>query len=91
MADLLVDLGRRLRAARTLSGKKVPELARELGWSADKIYRLETGKQEPHALDLAAFARATRQELEFFLGTTSDGAGHAVLTPAATDVNGASA
>lgn len=85
--DMATDLARRLRAARVLSGKKVPELAKELrgiageqaSWSPEKVYKLEQGRQIPDALELADFARATGQSLDFFYGTTS---------PAATDERG---
>ena len=70
--DLSVVLARRLKAARALSGKKVRELANELGWSDEKLYRFERGQSIPDALDLAAIASATGQSMEFlFLGITS--------------------
>jgi transcriptional regulator with XRE-family HTH domain len=65
-SDLAADLARRVRAARTLSGKKAPELARECGWQTDKLYRIEQGRQEPLALDILALAQATGQSIEFF-------------------------
>ena len=70
--DLEHDLGRRLRAARYLSGKKVEELAREAGWSKEKVYRLEQGRQVPDALELKAIAELTGQSLEFFFGSSPD-------------------
>ena len=88
MADLDQDLlstvlARRLRAARHLSGRKVPELARDLGWSPEKIYKLEQGRQVPDALELAGFARATGQPIGFFFGGASSTAAEGeVLTQA---------
>lgn len=64
-------LARRLKAARALSGKKVRELADELGWSDEKLYRLERGDQVPDALELAAIAAATGQPVVFLLGQAS--------------------
>jgi transcriptional regulator with XRE-family HTH domain len=69
--DLTLALARRLKAARALSGKKVRELADELGWSQEKLYRFERGEQEPRALELAAIAGATGASAEFLLGVTS--------------------
>jgi transcriptional regulator with XRE-family HTH domain len=68
--DLAIDLARRLRAARTLSGKKVSELAQDLGWSNQKIYRFEQGRQVPDVLELTEIAEATGQAVDFFLGGT---------------------
>jgi transcriptional regulator with XRE-family HTH domain len=65
--DLQAALARRLKAARTLSGKSVAELARELGWSGDKVYRFERGARLPDALEVAAIAVATSQSVEFLL------------------------
>jgi transcriptional regulator with XRE-family HTH domain len=82
--DLAVDLARRLRAARTLSGKKAPELAHDLGWSTQKIYRFEQGRQVPDVLELREIAEATGQNVDFFLGTSESQGEGAVLTQAAT-------
>lgn len=79
--DLQAELGRRVRAARALSGKKVREVAAELGWSDEKLYRLERGAQVPDALELAAIAGATGQPIDFFLPPiTSEAAEGDVLT-----------
>lgn len=80
--DLPTELARRLKAARALSGKKVRDLARELGWSDEKVYRLESGKQIPDALELSAIAAATNQSVDYFFGktTSSAEAEDAVLT-----------
>lgn len=69
--DLTVELARRIKAARALTGKKVRELAGELGWSQDKLYKVERGDQVPDALELAAIADATGQPVGFLLGQTS--------------------
>lgn len=66
--DLSIDLARRIKAARALSGKKVHELALELGWSDEKLYRLERGVQVPDAFELAAIAATTEQSVDFLLG-----------------------
>jgi len=79
--DLAVGLARRVRGARHLSGKKAPEFARECGWSVEKLYKIEQGRQVPDALELDLIARATGQPVEFFYGTTSpSGDGARVLT-----------
>ncbi len=79
--DLRVDLGRRVRAARTLSGKKVPELAHDLGWRTERVYRTEQGKSFPDAFELARIAEATGQPIDFFYeGITSPAAEAEVLT-----------
>lgn len=66
--DFQADLARRLKAARALSGKKVREVAREIGWSEEKLYRFERGEQVPDAIELAAIAGATAQPIGFFYG-----------------------
>lgn len=70
--DLQAELARRVRAARALSGKKARELALELGWSPAKLYRAERGEQVLDALELAAYAHATGQEVGFFFGASLD-------------------
>lgn len=62
------DLARRLKAARALSGKKVRDVALELGYSDEKLYRFERGEQIPDALELAEIAHATGQPIHFFFG-----------------------
>jgi transcriptional regulator with XRE-family HTH domain len=62
------DLARRLKAARALSGKKVRDVASELGWSDEKLYRFERADQIPDALELAEIAQATGQPIDFFFG-----------------------
>jgi transcriptional regulator with XRE-family HTH domain len=74
------DLARRLKAARVLSGKKVGEIASELDWSTQKLYRLESGSQVPDALELAAFAAATGQSVGFLLGEAPSALPHEQLT-----------
>ncbi len=69
--DLSVDLARRVRAARVLSGKKAPELARACGWSVEKLYKIEQGRQVPDALELVSLAVETGQSVEFFYGISS--------------------
>jgi transcriptional regulator with XRE-family HTH domain len=86
--DIQAVLARRLKAARALSGKKVRDLAGELGWSDEKLYRLERGTQIPDALELSEIAAATNQPLDFFLGDASSAAERegAVLTDQAVAV-----
>ena len=81
-------LARRLKAARALSGKKVRELADELGWADEKLYRLERGVQVPDALELAAIAARTGVAFDFFFGTASPGNGASILSPVPARVNG---
>jgi len=69
--DLASELATRIRAARVLSRKKVPELAQEIGWSVKRLYRVERGDSAPSAVELAAIAEATGQPLDFFYGNTS--------------------
>lgn len=86
--DLSSALARRLKAARALSGKKVRELADELDWSSEKVYRLERGDQLPDALELAAMAAATNQSVDFLLGgDASLAAGLETVTGRVSGVN----
>lgn len=48
-----------LRALRTQAGLSVRETARQLGWPASKLSRIETAQQMPTALDLDAIAAVT--------------------------------
>lgn len=68
--DLQRELGRRVRAARALTGKKQADLADDLGWHPDKIGRIEGGKQVPDALELVALAEATGVAITFFFGAS---------------------
>jgi transcriptional regulator with XRE-family HTH domain len=75
LTERAVEFGQRLKASRNLSGKKVKELAQELGWDPHKVYRLEAGAQIPDALELADYAAATGVDIDFFYGASPDGSG----------------
>lgn len=64
-------LAGRLKTARKLANLKVAEAAAKVGWSWQKVYRLERGDQVPTAFELDAWATLTEQPLEFFLDSTS--------------------
>lgn len=68
----VVSLARRLKAARILSGKDVPELAAEIGVSKRTYWRMERGDRLPDALELERVAAATGQPIDFFFGTSGD-------------------
>jgi transcriptional regulator with XRE-family HTH domain len=61
-----VDLGRRIRAARALSGLLAPELAQRLGVHPDTLRKYERGLRIPSADQLEALAAASNVPLEFF-------------------------
>ncbi|PKV86279.1 helix-turn-helix transcriptional regulator [Streptomyces sp. TLI_146] len=61
-------LGARLRELRlSCPGGRLtgPQLARRLGWTHSKIYKLENGKQTPTAEDLRAWADGTEQSAAY--------------------------
>jgi transcriptional regulator with XRE-family HTH domain len=68
-----VEVGRRIRAARVLSGKEVRELASEIGVSKRTMWSLERGERLPDLLEAERIANATGQTIEFLLGGTSVG------------------
>lgn len=63
-------LARRLKAARALSGKKLAQVAREVGIHERTLQRLERGDRPPTVPELEAIAEATGQSIEFFFGAS---------------------
>lgn len=78
--DLPAELPRRLKAARILAGLKARDLARTLGWSEEKVYRLERGAQVPDVVELSQIAATTGQPVDYFFETTPSPGNDAVTT-----------
>ncbi|MEV0716805.1 helix-turn-helix transcriptional regulator [Asanoa sp. NPDC050611] len=68
----IVELGRRLRARRTASGRTIASVAADAGLSVPYIANLENGRGNPTLAAVASLATALGTELRVEL---SDGAG----------------
>lgn len=86
-----MELSRRLKAARALSGKKARELADEVGISKQKLYRLERGDQIPDVLELAAIAAATGQQVDYFIQGSSSSSEEQTISSETSAVKGEAA
>src|ERR1039457_5986666 len=77
-ADLASDIGRRLAAHRGKRGKRVVELAREVGVTPSLISQIERGQSRPSVSTLFAMAQALEVPVDAFF---REPAGAAVAAP----------
>jgi len=59
----------RLRAARKLAGLTQVEVAQRLGRPQSFVSKCEAGERRVDAVELAAFARAYKKPIDFFLAS----------------------
>jgi transcriptional regulator with XRE-family HTH domain len=64
--------GERIREARLVAGLSQAQLARKLRTTEKNVSRWEGGENEPRIGALAAIARATGRDLDFFLTGSSE-------------------
>jgi len=70
--DLLVRLGRAMRAVRVSRGLTQRDLASRVGKSQNYIWLLESGKKDPGVLFLRKLAAALDMPVDFFLVCVAD-------------------
>jgi len=63
-----VDLGKRVRAARSAVGLSQRELADHVGMSRVAVAEVEAGRRRLSSFELAGLCRAVQQSPEYFLG-----------------------
>src|SRR5258708_31123799 len=81
-ADLASDIGRRLAAHRGQRGKRVAELAREVGVTPSLISQIERGQSRPSVSTLFAMAQALQVPVDaFFREPAADGPAAAEADP----------
>ncbi len=76
-ADLASDIGRRLAAHRGKRGKRVAELAREVGVTPSLISQIERGQSRPSVSTLFAMAQALQIPVDAFFREPAGAAGPA--------------
>ena len=61
-----IYIGQIVRAARSLAGLQVKELAKAIGITRERLGRIESGQSQPDIEEANAIATATGQDIKIF-------------------------